>query len=183
MSKKAYLLLFDTNDKSIILAVKSDTSAYVPGGPALFGGTRDYDVSKKESTTETIVRELKEESSERIRLKKVAKVSPFYSAEGGKSNFYWTSDFTANLNNFPGNSEIKDVIGIDALHLLNNAPTRSELGRHLLFLVGSTLPGTSVQFLQSYTLRAIYHWITAIFGQSKDLQPVTPENFDWLSHV
>lgn len=171
MSSKAYLLLFDRHDKQILIGVKSATASYTPGGPCLFGGTQDHDASGKEKTQETLARELQEESTGRVRLNKGAKPVPFFSANGGKANFYWTTEFTANLLKFPANGEVQDVLGIDALHLLQNAASKRMFGKHLLFLVGSILPKTEKDFMSSYTLEALYHWVKNIFGKNQELQP------------
>jgi 8-oxo-dGTP pyrophosphatase MutT (NUDIX family) len=162
--KKAYLLLYDNSDGSVLLAIKSDNAIYAPGAPGFFGGTRDFDDG---SDGETIRREFREETGDQILLSREATFQKIASTQAGHYNFYCTSDFVIqgarNLSAFRPTKEVKDVLSISAVFLKQHSATLSELGNTLLMLCGTEGAKSQLQFKQSDTLKVLRHWLTKIF--------------------
>jgi hypothetical protein len=165
---KAYLLPLERSSNLMLLAVKSDSAYYTPGAPGFFGGTKDYDASKKESDKETIKRELSEESSNKIRLLQGAQIIQYTSASGGM-NFYWTADFVEEVRRFTPNKEVKDIISVDALSLQNHATTPKAFADYLLMLAGTTDDKAKMDFKQSHSVHAMRHWVLHVFPSKEAL--------------
>ncbi|WP_156038824.1 hypothetical protein [Chromobacterium haemolyticum] len=158
---RCYVLLFekiDDDDGIIYFGVKSDTWKEYPGMPCLFGGRQNI----RENDKQTIIRELKEESKGTFVM--TASANLFRSFSNYK--FYWAFHShgpIGDLHAGPGD-ELKDIIGVSALHLKKYAKNRNTLAEHLISLTGGkTTSGGAKNFLNSHTLEAIQYWLTNIF--------------------